>query len=65
MSQADEFRRYADEALRDAAQAKTEQEKQGFLKLARTWSQAAMKAEAGVVPSPLTRNSGSEEPRLE
>jgi hypothetical protein len=45
MSKADEYRRYADEALRWAAGAKTEKEKQALLDLARTWNDAALQSE--------------------
>jgi hypothetical protein len=45
-SKADEFRRYAEEALRAAAETHSDQDKQALIKLARTWSQAAMRADA-------------------
>jgi hypothetical protein len=41
MSKADQFLQYADEALRWARQARTDQEAQAFLQLARTWTEAA------------------------
>jgi hypothetical protein len=43
---ADEFRQYAAEALRAAAESSSDQEKQALIKLARTWSQAAMRAQS-------------------
>jgi len=46
MSKAEEFRRYAEEALRGAAESKSDEEKQILIKLARIWSQAAFRAEA-------------------
>ena len=51
MSKADEFRIYAEEALRGAAELKTDDEKQALIKLARTWSQAAMRAEFALRPT--------------
>ncbi len=50
MSKADEFRQYAEEALRWAAQAKDEKQKQALLDLARTWTQAAVQMETPMVP---------------
>jgi hypothetical protein len=41
MSQADEFRQYAKEAMRWARQSKSETEKEALINLARTWAQAA------------------------
>jgi hypothetical protein len=37
--------------LRSAAQAKTEQQRQAFLDMARTWEEAALKMESGTLPS--------------
>jgi hypothetical protein len=45
VSKADQFRQYADEAMRWARQPKTENEKQVLTELARTWMQAAMHSE--------------------
>jgi hypothetical protein len=42
MSQADEFWRYANEAILSASFAKTDDERQGLIDLAGTWTQAAM-----------------------
>lgn len=42
MSESDQFRQYAEEALLWAAQSKTEKEKQLLLELVRTWTQAAV-----------------------
>ena len=52
MSQADQFRQYAEEALRWAYQSKTEKNKQALILLARTWTQAAVQSERTVVVSP-------------
>jgi hypothetical protein len=41
MSESDQFRQYADEALLWAAQSKTEEEKRLLFELVFTWTQAA------------------------
>ena len=48
MSEADEFRQYAEEAKRWVRQSKTENEKQVLIELARTWTQAAADSERSV-----------------
>jgi hypothetical protein len=45
MSESDQFRQYAEEALLWVAQSKTEKEKQLLLELVRTWTQAAVASE--------------------
>ena len=42
MSKTDEFWEYAKEAILSASYAKTDDERQGMLDLARTWTQAAL-----------------------
>jgi hypothetical protein len=42
MSKTDEFWEYAKEATLSASYAKTDDERQGLLDLARTWTQAAL-----------------------
>jgi hypothetical protein len=42
MSESDQFRQYAEEALLWAAQSKAEEEKRLLLELVRTWRQAAI-----------------------
>ena len=42
MSESDQFRQYAEEAMLWVAQSKTEEEKRLLLELARTWSKAAI-----------------------
>jgi hypothetical protein len=42
MSMADEFRQYAEEALRGAERSETAEEKQALIGLARTWTEAAV-----------------------
>jgi phage-related minor tail protein len=51
MSMADEFRQYAEDALRWAEQSKTASEKQALIELARTWSQAAVQIGRTMGPS--------------
>ena len=46
MSKADDFRQYADEALHSASETKSEKQKQALIDLARTWTQAALTADA-------------------
>jgi hypothetical protein len=41
MSEASQFRQYADEALCWAAKAATEKERRSLMQLARTWAEAA------------------------
>ena len=45
MSKADQFREYAEEAMRGARQSKTEKERQALIELACTWTQAAVQSE--------------------
>jgi hypothetical protein len=49
MSEADQFRQYAEEALVWVAQSKTEEEKRLLLELARTWAQAAVASDSTTV----------------
>jgi hypothetical protein len=42
MSKTDEFWQYAKEAILSASGAENKEERQGFLDLARTWTQAAL-----------------------
>jgi hypothetical protein len=48
-AKADEFRQYAEEALRWAHQSKTEKEKEALIDLARTWMQATLESESTFV----------------
>ena len=57
MSESDQFRQYAEEALLWVAQSKTEQEKQLLLELVLTWTQAAVASDrigvlSGSTPEP-------------
>ena len=45
MSKADQFREYAEEAMRWARQSKTENERRALIDLALTWTQAAVQSE--------------------
>ena len=42
MSKTDQFWQYAKEAMLSASHAKTDEDRQGLVKLARTWTQAAL-----------------------
>jgi hypothetical protein len=44
MSETDQFWLYAKEAILSISYAKTDEDKQGLLDLARTWTQAALQA---------------------
>jgi hypothetical protein len=58
MSKADDFWQYAEEALRSAT--KSERQKQALVDLARTWMQAALKADASTSNNnPPNQVSGS------
>jgi hypothetical protein len=46
MSEADQFREYAQEALQWASGSTIEKEKRTLLELARTWSQAALESDS-------------------
>jgi hypothetical protein len=45
MSKTDQFRQYAEEAMRWARQSRNEKEKQSYVDLASTWTQAAVQSE--------------------
>jgi hypothetical protein len=51
MSESDQFRQYAEEAMLWIAQAKTEEEKQLLLQLLCTWAEAAVAADAVAIPT--------------
>jgi hypothetical protein len=42
MSKTEQFWQYAKEAILSASDAKTDEDRQGLLELARTWTQAAL-----------------------
>ena len=50
MSESDQFRQYAEEAMRWVTQSKTEEEKQLLIELLCTWTAAAVAAEAIAIP---------------
>lgn len=59
MSTAREYREYADECFGWAKTAKSDQEREIFLEMARTWLEAATQAEAKQAPDPQsTTRSG-------
>ncbi len=57
MSESDQFRQYADEALLSVTQSKTEEEKRLLFELALTWTEAAFATDrigvlSGSTPEP-------------
>jgi hypothetical protein len=50
MATGDGFRQYAQECLRWADEAKTEEERAAFLDMARDWALAAMRLEGVLIP---------------
>jgi hypothetical protein len=56
MSKTDQFWQYAKEAMVSASRAKTDEDRQGLLELAQTWTQAAILERA----SSVDRNSPAE-----
>lgn len=51
MSDASVFRQHAEEAMREASDAKTEADRKALENLACTWAQAALIADQGVAPN--------------
>jgi hypothetical protein len=45
MSETNRFRQYAEEAMRSAYQSKIQLEKESFIELARTWTEAAVQSD--------------------
>ena len=45
MSKSDQFRQYAEEAMRSADRSKIQEGKKSFIELARTWTEAAVQSE--------------------
>jgi hypothetical protein len=54
MSESDQFRQYAEEAMLWVSQSKTEEEKRLLLEPARTWTEAAFASDRIVVVSGST-----------
>jgi hypothetical protein len=50
MTTAKEYRKYADECLRWAAEAETQEDREGLLQLARDWTLAALRLEGALIP---------------
>jgi hypothetical protein len=50
-AKAEQFRQYAQEAMRRAYQSETQKEKEALIELAYTWTRAAMQSESAVVIS--------------
>jgi hypothetical protein len=59
MSESDQFRQYAEEALLWVAQSKTEEEKRLLLELVRTWTEAAVVSDAGPLPAAILGAPGA------
>jgi hypothetical protein len=53
MSKADEFRRYAEEAMRGARGSNTDAKRKCFLDMARAWTQAADRSDGPVIVKEL------------
>jgi len=58
MATAQDYRKFAEECLRWATEAETEEFKDAFLQMARDWTLAAMRLEGVLVP----RQQGDERP---
>jgi hypothetical protein len=52
MATAREFQEFADECMRWAAEAHTEDRRQAFLQMACAWTQAALRLEGVLIPEP-------------
>ena len=52
MATVNEYRQFANECLRWAAEAETEDDRKAFLELARDWTLAALRLEGVVTPDP-------------
>jgi len=59
MSKTDQFWQYAKEALLSATSAKTDEDRQGLLGLARTWTQAALLERASLVDRDSSDEAGA------
>ena len=55
MSKSEQFRQYAEEALRWSFRSKTETEKQSLIELARTWTLAASWHDTPMIVTPEHR----------
>ena len=51
MTTAQEYRKFAEECLRWAAEADTEEDRNSFLELARDWTLAALRVEGVLIPA--------------
>lgn len=59
MTTAEEYRKFADECLRWATEAETEEFKDAFIQMARDWTLAAMRLE-GVLAPPQVEGSDAQ-----
>jgi hypothetical protein len=62
MTTAQEYRKFADECLRWATEAETEEFKDAFIQMARDWTLAAMRLEGLSPPPPAGREIRRAEP---
>jgi hypothetical protein len=53
MAAVKEFHEFADECMRWAAAARTEDQRQAFLQMACAWTQAALRLEGVLIPEPV------------
>ena len=53
MTAADEYRKFAEECLRWARDAKTDEERKAFLDMARAWTQAAARMNGEAAPTSM------------
>ena len=63
MSKADEFWKYAEEAMRCASESKSDKEKEALIDLALTWMNAAIRSE-NTVMGPPEQEAGYGSPQL-
>jgi hypothetical protein len=53
MTTADEYRKFAEECLRWARDAKTDEERKAFLDMARAWTQAGARTTGAAAPASM------------
>jgi hypothetical protein len=65
MSITDQFWQYAKEAILSADAAKTDEDRQSLLELARTWTQAALQERQCIPPSVLSSPTAKGAPHVD
>jgi hypothetical protein len=58
MATAREFQEFADECMRWAVEARTEDQRQAFLQMASAWTQAALRLEGVLIPDTISALDG-------